>query len=413
MTPATIQEKGSGLLQVFLGLLAGGTITMALFALAFFYAPHTKESQAIHSPLSEVASPTPMLIVAATATPEATSAPTPSPTATDSTPQALTAPDVTSASAPSVFDQAGLLPPPPISETASPGTASPTENSEPVMVISPAVTPPAETIPTSEIPAASGETHAPTGPQSLPSMLTPTPASSFHQAALNSRKRAESAQDYADSLDAAQKAQSPYEQGLNHYTEGVESLEKERFRTAERHFVDAARAFILAATLSSRGRPSIPQPTQPYHLVEQARSLAGQRKYAQAEKVYQEYLVSNPQDAGVSLEYGEMLVERVSYNRGMKVLAQTLQIPGLPGEGRARIHARFADGYRRSGDLQTAIREIRMALQDDPQNPTYLSMHNQYQYEASERAKAQQQRQNFQQRVIGDLTGSLFDSLLH
>ncbi|KXK36244.1 MAG: hypothetical protein UZ16_OP3001001553 [Candidatus Hinthialibacteria bacterium OLB16] len=40
MTPATIQEKGSGLLQVFLGLLAGGTITMALFALAFFM-PHT------------------------------------------------------------------------------------------------------------------------------------------------------------------------------------------------------------------------------------------------------------------------------------------------------------------------------------------------------------------------------------
>lgn len=39
MTPATIQEKGSGLLQVFLGLLAGGTITMALFALAFFLCP--------------------------------------------------------------------------------------------------------------------------------------------------------------------------------------------------------------------------------------------------------------------------------------------------------------------------------------------------------------------------------------
>lgn len=414
MNSAMAQEKGSGIIQVLVGLAVGTGLALTLFGLAFFYAPRPHESQAIPGAPQALVSSTLTRTATATITPEATASltPVPSETTLAATPTA-TATQETVAGDSSMFDPIGSLPPPPLPETITLGNVPQPDQPAPITGSTPTPTGIPMAIPTPESTGGVSEGPSPSPTQPLPALVTPTPTSSFQMAALNARKRAETAQDSADSLDAAQLAETPYVKGLQLYTEGIESLEKDKFRTAERHFVDAAQAFILAASLSTRARIGQPLPGQPLQLVEQARSLVSRREYTQAEKAYLEYLRQNSQDAEIVLEYGEMLTDRVSYTRGMKLLAQTLQMPNLHPLGRARIHARFAEGYRRSGDLNTAIREIRLALRDDPQNSNYASMYNQYHYEASERAKAQQQRQNSQQRVIGDLTGSLIDSLIH
>jgi len=137
------------------------------------------------------------------------------------------------------------------------------------------------------------------------------------------------------------------------------------------------------------------------------------RAYPQAEQSYLAYLQQVPQDAQISMEYGEMLTDRLSYSRGIQVLAQTLQMPSLLPVQRGRIYWRFAEGHRRAGNLQAAIQSIRLAIQFDPQNSGYINLLNQYQYEASERQRIQQQRQGYQQNLIQGLTGSVLDSLIH
>jgi len=421
-----VSSSRNSMLQLVVGLLIGGAVAAAAIGLKEQLRP-VHRTPGVEPSVTEI-TPTPMETVSPpTETPSPTDTPDLEHTATptqgvapevQSTTQTVTSASGTGAYPvevpPSVFG-GNLLPPPPVEESMmtveSPGESSPVKPG-PISESSPAEgsVPQEKEEPT---PTQVIESPSVTPTSTQVTEPRPAPPSAFIERAHLAQKQAEKAQTSAEELQADRYAPTEFQEALRLYTLGVEAMDRERYQTAAKRFSDSADAFIKAGAVAERLHTAQETRTKARELVDQARALVEKRAYQQAEKAYLEYLQQVPQDGQISLEYGEMVLDRLSYSRGIQVLSQTLKMPSLLPVQRARIYWRFAEGHRRSGNLQAAIQSIRQAIQFDPQNSAYVSLLNQYQYEAAERQRVQQQRQGFQQNLIQDLTGSVLDSLIH
>ncbi len=420
--PESVQSQHGSLAQLLVGLLIGGGVAAAAIGLNQQLRPAHK-TPSVDSTMANVMETLTETPLPPTETSVSTHTPTPFSTNTpeqDVKPEFQSATQVivsasqiqsqVSDSLLPVFDT-NVLPPPPVEESLA------------VLEI-PSGTPDEKIEATPEVPAATPE-HEESSPATVPGKPTntptpatviepaPVPTSAFLVKARMAQSQAEKAQEAAEGKQADRYAVSEFQEGLRLYTLGLESMERERYQTATKRFGDSAGAFIRAGSAAERIHAAQAVRAQARELVDQARSLVEKRAYPQAEQSYLAYLQQVPQDAQISMEYGEMLTDRLSYSRGIQVLAQTLQMPSLLPVQRGRIYWRFAEGHRRAGNLQAAIQSIRLAIQFDPQNSGYINLLNQYQYEASERQRIQQQRQGYQQNLIQGLTGSVLDSLIH
>jgi tetratricopeptide (TPR) repeat protein len=252
----------------------------------------------------------------------------------------------------------------------------------------------------------------PVKPTRVPTVAVAQTAALEQEASL-AQALAQKAQEQAEQQEAVRHAPTLYQQGLEQFTQGLESFDKGLFRTATKHFQEAAKAFVESGSTVQRLQVTRETKLNTQNLLTEARNQVALRAFAQADQLYLAYLEKNPQDSPTALEYGELVMDHLDYSRGAQFLAKLVSKPGLQPVQRARVHARFAEGFFRAGNITTAIQEIRAALQDDPQNQTYRSQLNQYQYANSEKQQAQQKRQGYQQRVLSDLTGSVIDSLVH
>ena len=422
----TVLAPRNTLLQLVVGLLIGGAVAAAAIGLKDQLRPAhrtpgvappeavvTPTTTETASPLTETPIPTDTPELELTVTPTLEVEPE-----VQSTIQAVVSASHTGThpieAPPPVFD-GNLLPPPPVAEDmavvmepseSSPAKPEPAPESSPVE---------GSALPGKEEPAPAQVAVRPTAISATTERTEPRPApvSAFLERAHLAQKQSEKAQTSAEEQQADRYAPTEFQEGLRLYTLGLESMDRERYQTAAKRFSDSADAFIQAGAAAERIHAAQETRTKARELVDQARVLVEKRAYQQAEKAYLAYLQQVPQDAQISLEYGEMLLDRLSYSRGIQVLSQTLKMPSLLPVQRGRIYWRFAEGHRRSGNLQAAIQSIRQAIQYDPQNSGYVSLLNQYQYEASERQRVQQQRQGSQQNLIQDLTGSVLDSLIH
>jgi Tfp pilus assembly protein PilF len=228
------------------------------------------------------------------------------------------------------------------------------------------------------------------------------------------RGEAAAAQDFADSREAGQFAPAPYQEGQKIYGLGMDALKNQRFNVALERFTQSAGAFIEAASEAGRNRAGEMTRSQAAAMLQQARELAAKRRIPEAEKSYVLFLQQFPQDAKVSVEYGMLLMNNGAYVRGMQHLRKTLQLPGLLPAQRAQIHARFAEAYHQTGQIDFALVEITEAIRTEPSNPSYQKMLAQLQREAAQRRQAQPQRPPGAAPLnpIQDLTGSVLDRFL-
>ncbi len=444
----TPQTSHNSLLQLLVGLFIGGGVAVAAIALNQQFRPPHRTPSVVTAAVDKAAETQTESPHTLTQTPVPTETPSPTP---EITLAVVTAAEIQAAtsilpttqvasltSGPlSLALDSNFLPPAPVMEEreeeihAGPSTENqaesttekpaqrptekPTENRPPEQVEpAPETSPVLPTMSPERIESSSSSTAEPhSATSSLVIKPVPVPTSAFLEKAHKAQELSERAQVSAEKKQADQYASTSYQEGLRLYTLGLEASEKELYQTAARRFAEAAGAFIKAESAAHRITLSHEMGIQARSLAEQARGLVAQGAYQQAEQVYLAYLQKVPQDAQISYEYGEMLADNLSYSRGIQVLNQTLKMPNLPPEQRARIYWRFAEGHHRAGNLQIAIQSIRLAIQYDPRNSGYISLLNQYQYEASERQRIQQQRQGSQQNLIQNLTGSVLDGLIH
>ncbi|NUN95093.1 MAG: hypothetical protein HUU16_02865 [Candidatus Omnitrophica bacterium] len=434
------RTRGGILVQALVGLLLGLLITAGVLVFGERFAPERPGSRATSS--SPRPTPTPTWTEEPTPfEPTATDTPEPSPTPTETETETPVATDTQAPLVPESQAMA-LLPPNPLEGVVAPPKppagagppqpVSPPEAEAPGVVqetAPPGVVPPAPEAPVA-IPESETVSAPPTAPETeavsvpppasepviQPIETAPTPTPDLAPLAAKAMERANAAQDYADSQQASRYSPVQYQEGQRVYGLAMEAMRNERHRAALERFRESASAFLDSASMSVRMRSTEELRAKAFAKVLEARNLASRRQYQQADVLYQQYLREAPSDAQISLEYAEMLMDRLSFARGYQQLRKTLELPGLLPVQRARIHARFADAYHRSGDLEGAIREVSLSLQHDPENPNYANQLNQYRMELAQRRRPSGQQVTRpaprpRPGVIEDLTGMLLERI--
>ncbi len=104
-------------------------------------------------------------------------------------------------------------------------------------------------------------------------------------------------------------------------------------------------------------------------LLEEARRQTSRGNFPAADRAYEEYLASNPQDGLVWAEYAEMVFHNIQNARGMQLMAQAVKKPGLPPIEKTRLRLIIAQRRLESGSLATAQQMLIEAKREDPFNP--------------------------------------------
>ncbi len=429
-TPNSGSVHGGIFLQALVGLILGLLLTAGILLLGGRFSPERPGTVTV--PPTERPTPTPDLMeLSVPAAPTSTETPEPSPTPTETdTKTELATATQTEAPPPPMREEMALVPPNPLEALGAP--PQPPAGAEEPQPVTPAEIEVERTVqrplpsgvvpPSPEAPVAVPETETVSvsppavGPGPQPGEPAPPPAPDGAQLTARAMERANAAQDYADTQQASRYAPVQYQEGQRVYGLGIEAMRNERLGAAVERFRESASAFLDAASMSARTRSAEQVRAKAFPKVLEARNLAARRLYQQADLLYQQYLREAPSDAQVGLEYGEMLMDRLSFTRGYQQLRNTLDLPGLLPAQRARIHARFADAYHRSGDLEGAVREAELSAQHDPANPNYAKQLNQYRQELSQRKPPNGQQPTRpaprpRPGVIEDLTGSLLERI--
>jgi len=219
---------------------------------------------------------------------------------------------------------------------------------------------------------------------------TPTPLPEGYAEALLAEKEAKAARRTARGIQADSIYSEEYKAGEAAHEEGKSALDAGEVAKATNLFNQSNASYQLAKEMAEHRRVKEQERIELSGILNSARKKAEEGEQTAAEREYEKYLTRSPEEASVSLEYAELLLQTGNSRRGIERLRKTARLPDLGDSERARIHANFGVLFRKGGNVAAAVKQMQKALRFEPDGKRYKDLLLQYEFELAERARLEE-----------------------